>query len=129
MPASAPLRGWIPMRSAAEKQNLTPDEIHQAFVIVLQHPKGQPMQQDMGAVTELNTNGTRIRHEANTLPGSSGSPCFSIRDLSIFALHHAGGHSKTLNRPYNQAVPIGKIINLVRLRGKSSAFWDKDPKK
>lgn len=65
---------------------------------------------------------------ANTLPGSSGSPCFSIRDFTLFALHHAGGHSKRLNLDFNQAVPLGRIVQHIRSEKKQvEPVWEKMP--
>ena len=56
-------------------------------VFVLQHPR-KPLQLTVGTVTEFNTAGTRVRYDANSKDGSSGSPCFDA-DLQLVALHHA----------------------------------------
>jgi hypothetical protein len=121
----AALRGWISLKTAKTKPAPT-NEIVGERVLVLQHPAGMPIKLEIGAVTQLNGNGTRIRHTANTEGGSSGSPCFNA-DLEPIALHHAGGHSKTIRLPYNQAVPIGCIIKLLEQRNPAERFWDTEP--
>ena len=59
-----------------------------------------------------NGNNTRIRHNANTEGGSSGSPCFTV-DLYLFGLHHAGDPNfDPDHKPdYNQAIPISNIVS------------------
>jgi hypothetical protein len=76
-------------------------------VFLLQHPQGQPLQVSIGQVTGYNGKGTRMRYDANSRYGSSGSPCFNA-DLQLVAIHHA---YDTVNRPpqWNQAIPFGKI--------------------
>jgi hypothetical protein len=124
----APARGWISLRNALRK----PEPNHRIVedrmqLYVLQHPFGEPLKGEFGAVIQINANGTRIRHEVTTERGSSGSPCFDFADLEPFALHHAGNHSRTLNLPYNQAIPIGRIIRFIKERNTVEAFWDMAP--
>ena len=97
------------------------------LLYVLQHPYGGPLKAECGALIFVNANKTRVRHEATTERGSSGSPCFNFADLEPFALHHAGRHSRTLNKPYNQAVPIGRIMRFLRDRGNVEPFWNSAP--
>jgi hypothetical protein len=81
---------------------------------VLQHPNAQPLKLAVGRVLE-GGNPMRLRHDAPTEPGSSGSPCFDA-DLRLVALHHAAD-PENLNSPrYNQAIPIGLIV--ADLKGK-----------
>lgn len=124
----APFRGWISLKSALEGRD--PDEHlvgDKTQLYVLQHPYAGRLKGEIGSVTMVNSNGTRIRHEATTDGGSSGSPCFNFSDLTPLALHHAGKHSKTLQSTYNQAVPISRIVKLIRDRGKSEPFWQMSP--
>jgi Trypsin-like peptidase domain len=124
----APQRGWISLKKQLDSP--LPDAKiadEKILLYVLQHPYGGPLKAECGALTDLNANHTRIRHEATTERGSSGSPCFNFSDLEPVALHHAGKHSRTLNKPYNQAIPIGLILRYLRDRGKVEAFWDLSP--
>lgn len=119
----APRRGWIATQHLMQDDDEDPVAGNMIFLVV-QHPKAKPLQQDIGPVTDMNANKTRVRHMANTLQGSSGSPCFDIHDLSLIALHHAGKHSKTLNHDYNQAVPMPAVMKLIAARGKAGRFWE-----
>jgi hypothetical protein len=123
---TADLRGWVAL---AGGQIDSGDPI-----FVLQHPqdqntwKLQPLKLTMGKVLEFAGGGRRLRHDANTLPGSSGSPCFSA-SLSLVGLHHAGGDSRYTHSNFNQAIPIEKIIAKLseRLSGPEKRFWEVAP--
>ena len=84
----APVRSWTQL--AANSLNINDP------ILVLQHPQNpvswklEPLKLTMGRALDLVGGGRRLRHDANTLPGSSGSPCFSVT-LAFVALHHAGG--------------------------------------
>jgi hypothetical protein len=124
----APKRGWISLKKALEARD--PDDTvgeTKMLLYVLQHPYGGPLKGECGAFVSVNANRTRVRHEATTERGSSGSPCFNFSNLEPFALHHAGKHSRTLNKPYNQAIPITRIMRYLRDNGKVEAFWDMSP--
>ena len=58
---------------------------------IVQHPQGDPLQMalDMNAIIGVNADNTRVTYRTNTLPGSSGSPCFNSK-WELVALHHAG---------------------------------------
>jgi len=94
-------RGWIDV-------NVQPAPLtvgNQVFL--LQHPKGEPLRLSVGTVTEFNgQTRTRMRYDANSKDGSSGSPCFNA-DLQLVALHHA--FDPAFPRKWNQAVPLDKI--------------------
>ncbi|GAA4369152.1 serine protease [Nocardioides caricicola] len=75
-------------------------------LLVLQHPRGQPMKIDIGSVLSLGA--VRVRHSVNTEGGSSGSPIFDA-DLSVVAIHHAGFDWPGESMPFNQAVRIDAI--------------------
>jgi hypothetical protein len=96
-------------------------------LMVLQYPSDLDLQLAFGTVLGHSPHGLRIRHNARTKGGSSGSPCFDA-NLGLVALHHAGdpdyspGHQPT----YNQAIPIGRIRASMAGRG-VRAFWEDNP--
>ena len=100
MDPNAPRRGWI-------DTTVNPSPVTAGNqVFILQHPKGEPLQLAIGTVTEFNPNGTRVRYNANTKDGSSGSPVFDA-DLQLIGLHHAfDPHSPS---QWNQAIPFSVI--------------------
>lgn len=97
---NAPKRGWIDISTNASPVTAG----NQVFI--LQHPKGEPLQLAIGTVTQFNPNGTRVRYDANTKDGSSGSPCFDA-DLQLIALHHA--FDPNYPPKWNQAIPFSVI--------------------
>jgi S1-C subfamily serine protease len=100
----APSRGWIRMADVPA----APGDA----LFVLQHPAGEPLKLAVGSVIDVNVNGTRLRHRANTRPGSSGSPCFNAR-LELVGVHHAGDPLHESQGPprYNSAVPAPAILS------------------
>ena len=119
----APVRSWTQLAAGALNVN---DPI-----LVLQHPQNpvswklEPLKLTMGRALDLVGGGRRLRHDANTLPGSSGSPCFSVA-LEFVALHHAGGDSRYAKADFNQAIPGAKIIDRLTRRGVTQ-FWKGAP--
>ena len=83
-------------------------------VFILQHPQQAlnqpqlPLQMAIGKTLPCDWPAFRLRHDASTLGGSSGSPCFNS-DLQLCALHHSGDPASKLAR-FNQAVPLQAII-------------------
>jgi hypothetical protein len=75
-------------------------------IFILQHPERQPLQLAVGTVREFNGSGTRVRYDANTRFGSSGSPCFNA-DLELVALHHS--RDPRASPAWNQGIPFGPI--------------------
>jgi len=67
------------------------------------------LQLAIGTVTEFNNSGTRMRYDANSKNGSSGSPCFNA-DLQLVALHHA--HDLAEPPKWNEAIPFAVIQKL-----------------
>jgi hypothetical protein len=90
-------------------------------VFLLQHPQGEPLQLTIGTVTAFNGAGTRIRYDANSKDGSSGSPCFDA-DLRLVALHHA--HDPHYPPAWNQAIPIGMVHQVWRKHGVAAGWED-----
>ncbi len=85
---SAPDRGWL-------KPTAWPLPSQPLPLIVLQHAMARPMQISFGNVMTGKQEPGRVFYNANTEPGSSGSPCFTV-DWQLVALHHWG--SPTWNR-------------------------------
>ncbi|MGW8877652.1 effector-associated domain EAD1-containing protein [Streptomyces mirabilis] len=98
-------RGWV--RGPARAPLAMGDDM-----LVVQHLMGGPMRLTFGKVTEINANGTRIRHTADTDQGSSGSPCFTLA-LELAAIHQAGDpHREAWRAPaYNRAVPAARVFS------------------
>jgi hypothetical protein len=90
-------------------------------VFLLQHPEGEPLQLTIGTVTAFNNTGTRVRYDANSKNGSSGSPCLDA-DLRLVALHHA--HDPGSPPAWNQAVPIGMVRDVWRKHGVAAGWED-----
>jgi len=106
-------RGWLKASPGVAPAVESP-------LFILQHPGGAPLQLAWGGrVLAVNANGTRVRHDVDTDRGSSGSPVFDC-SLSLVAVHHAG--SAAAVPPYNQAIPVGRIVSLLHSRGHTSAF-------
>jgi Trypsin-like peptidase domain/Effector-associated domain 1 len=75
-------------------------------VFLLQHPRGEPLQLTIGTVTRFNGAGTRVRYDANSKAGSSGSPCFDA-DLRLVALHHSRDPADP--PAWNEGIPLATI--------------------
>jgi len=103
-------RGVIPISATVR----TPDVAEVLFIA--QHPEGDPLKLSIGVVQPRDIkDGLRLRYDANTERGSSGSPCFD-RSLNLVALHHGG--DPNWKRPvFNQGVPIQLIAADMAQRG------------
>ncbi len=127
----ATLRGWIPV-------GIDPPSVEKTDpLLIVQHPqdldalpaiKLKPMQLAIGAVLEVASGSTRVRHDASTLPGSSGSPCCNA-NLELVALHQAGDPKDwpDYKGTYNQAIPVGAIIADLQAQARVERFWDTAP--
>jgi hypothetical protein len=119
----APVRSWTHLAPNALKSG---DPL-----LVLQHPQNpvnwklEPLKLTLGKALDVVGGGRRLRHDANTLPGSSGSPCFSVT-LEFVALHHAGGDTRHGRADYNQAIPAAKIVDRLTRQG-VTPFWNEQP--
>ena len=95
-----------------------------SVVFVLQHPQGNPLKLAIGVAKGTNANATRVMHDANTVNGSSGSPCLNAK-LELVALHNAGDpmYDGQLGKPtQNQAVPLEPILARLESQG-APKFW------
>jgi Trypsin-like peptidase domain/Effector-associated domain 1 len=99
----------------------TPPPRSNDIVLISQHPQGGPLKIGIGVVSGSNPSGTRLMYDANTLEGSSGSPCFDA-NLNLVALHH-GGDPNWRSPEYNQGIPISLIIEALGVEGSVTPFW------
>lgn len=110
----APPRGWVGVPN--KPYDFQPD----SPLFIMQHPDADPLQLalDTRAVIGVNQNGTRVLYRTNTLPGSSGSPCFN-QNWELVALHHSGDPNfAPSHKPlYNEGVPFTAIVSLLQQRG------------
>jgi hypothetical protein len=103
-------RGWLRLSA------IDPQLADSSPLLVLQHPlmpgqlQQEPVQIAVGSVLPSPFPELRVRHNARTLGGSSGSPCFNA-NLEMVALHHAGDPVNAWERPeWNQAIPVHRIV-------------------
>lgn len=130
----APERGWIELRSKPQSV-VANDRIwifqHPQDLSVPSQPRLQAMKLSNGKVLEWAGNGIRLRHDARTLPGSSGSVCCDDK-LEVVALHQGGDPQDWPNYrgKFNQAIPLERIVTDLIVRNQSDLkgldpFWDK----
>ena len=105
-------RGWVKL------PNQEHPFVANSPMLILQHPKANPLKLafDTNAILSLNGNKTRVTYRTNTEPGSSGSPCFSL-NWDLIAIHHAGDPN-SFAPLYNQGIPIWAILGLLEAHGK-----------
>lgn len=95
-------RGWVELAATGHEIARGSD------LVIIQHPKGGPLQIIFDEVGNMNTGKTRVTYTANTEPGSSGSPCFNA-DWQVIALHHSGDPRLQIPAQYNEGVPLATI--------------------
>jgi V8-like Glu-specific endopeptidase len=66
-------------------------------LVILQHPGGEKLKMAFGSVLEPMRRNRYVYYNVNTLPGSSGAPCFDT-DLNLVAIHHAFDRKTPANR-------------------------------
>ncbi len=93
-----------------------------SVVQIVQHPKGSPLAMSIGTVQGYDADRLRLRYAANTEGGSSGAPVLAP-DLSVVALHHAGGPDWGDGKGYNQGIPIGLIVRHAEAAPGVPRFW------
>lgn len=108
-PGGEAKRGFFTM------SNLPPQPQPSDIIFIAQHPKGDPLKLALGSVLFSNDNKTRIRYDANTEGGSSGSPCLDAK-LNLVALHHGGDPDYSRLARFNQGIPIDRIIERLAAR-------------
>lgn len=91
-------------------------------LFVLQHPNGEVLKLCVGAaVSSEDAQKHRVYYEANTLPGSSGSPVFTI-GWDLVALHHASDADVKANR----GIPMKDILADLRNRNRMDVLGEPD---
>ena len=83
------------------------------WINIIQHPAGGPKQIALYDNLIVYVDENRVQYLTDTLPGSSGSPCFDS-DWNVVALHHSGGWLKepgTRERYYrNQGIHVNRLV-------------------
>jgi hypothetical protein len=99
-------RGWVEL--PPNPPGLAPGDP----LVILQHPESEPLQLaiETNAVVGVNGNSTRVTYQANTLPGSSGSPCFGS-SWQLAAVHHRG--DVRIPPEVNEGIPAGAVRSLL----------------
>ena len=95
----APARGWLTpaMHTFTQGEPL----------FIIQHPKAESLAVSAGGFISRRSYPQRIVHSVSTLPGSSGSPCFTS-DWRLVALHNAGSAGG------NEAIPFSAILDSLK---------------
>lgn len=104
-PSNGGTRGFIPLPS--QGAGVGKGDV----VFIVQHPRGAPLSMASGVVEDPVPSGLRLRYDADTEAGSSGSPVFDA-NLGLVCLHHAGDPGWTPT--YNQGIPIGLIAAFLK---------------
>ena len=96
----APQRGWL--RPVAHE--FRPEEL----ILILQHPAEAPLKFAAGSLQSVIAEGKRVTYTANTLPGSSGSPCFTA-GWDLVALHHRGDQAGNEGIAFSAIMDCSKV--------------------
>lgn len=86
-------------------------------IFIVGHPAGRPVQFSYASPSRSRATkySTRVRYQANTEGGSSGSPVFN-KDWRVVALHHAAGPTNLpgdfnlKSNAFNQGIPVKDIV-------------------
>ncbi|MBK8259411.1 MAG: trypsin-like peptidase domain-containing protein [Polyangiaceae bacterium] len=105
-------RGWLEPAGDTSLTQLAVSE----NLFVLQHPGGDALKVAFGQVSQMCSR--RVRYNADTESGASGSPCFDAA-LNVVALHHAGDpeYSNMHRAEYNQGIPMHLIVAFCKANG------------
>lgn len=77
-------RRWVDLSTATMPQAVEDED----WIIIPQHPEGNPQRIDLGRFRQTDATQTRLRYDTNTAPGSSGAPCFNQK-FKLVGLHNA----------------------------------------
>ncbi|XP_068744421.1 uncharacterized protein [Montipora capricornis] len=80
--------------------NLTMGE----FISIVQHPGGKPKQLSQDRISSVDR--PYIKYEADTEPGSSGSPVFTSKDMKAIAIHVPGREGA-----FNKGTLLSEILS------------------
>lgn len=114
---SAALRKWV------EVGEQPPVVGYGDGLIIAHHPHGGASKLEIGsaAVAGLSKNGARIYHTLNTLPGSSGAPCFNLNfDAVAFHIGRAPMADPTAREGTSVAVLLSAVVQDLRERNLGS---------
>jgi Trypsin-like peptidase domain/Putative DNA-binding domain len=95
------IRGWVDLTDGVV------DVPENSGLAIMQHPEGRPLKLSLNtqAVLGVDTESGRLMYRTDTLPGSSGAPCFDI-DWKFVAMHEGrdvrGGN-------HNRGIPFSMI--------------------
>lgn len=93
------------------------------------NPSCKPTQKYSEGVV-MRSNRSNIEHNADTLPGSSGSPIFDKASHKVMAIHNAGANFGPNNGGMNYGVPMSEIVDHLRTKHpevKINASGDRKP--
>jgi hypothetical protein len=107
-------RGWIAVLANP------PVVLAEDLLMVPQFPDGRSLELSFGKALVYNKSTTRLRYDANTDEGASGSPAMTM-SIEPFGLHHAGGPGRS--QKYNQCVPLRLVIRRMAKDNKVPHFW------
>lgn len=97
--------GALPLATADPKKD--------DWINIIQHPAGGPKQIALYDNLVVFVDENCVQYLTDTLPGSSGSPCFDS-DWNVVALHHSGGWLKepgTKERFYrNEGIHVNRVV-------------------
>jgi hypothetical protein len=102
----APQRGWLKPAAHAF-------EVGEP-ILILQHPQAAPLKFTPGSLKSVIAGGQRVTYTANTLPGSSGSPCFTA-GWDLVALHHYGDPTGNEGIVFSAIVARPKVKTALQL--------------
>lgn len=117
-------RGWLDL--AMDRSAGTAND----NIFIIQHPydavtkTSQPLKLAIGNHLGFAGGGLRMRYDADTRGGSSGSPVFNA-DLEVIGLHHRGDPNADglrMQAKHNQGIPIRRIVALLAQR-QIEQFW------
>lgn len=112
-------RGWIPLNRNQDAGSARQD------IFIIHHPQGRPLKMAIGEHLGFNGASNRMRYDADTLEGSSGSPVFNA-DLDLIGLHHRGdpaANAIAMTAEHNQGIPISNIVASIEANGVEK-FWE-----
>ncbi|RDJ10100.1 hypothetical protein B5K05_13270 [Rhizobium phaseoli] len=114
----ADLRGWetFPRNAGLPETN--------EIIVILHHPieprtepPQLPLRRSENKVLGVTHDGLRIRHDASTAPGSSGSPCFGRNGVFVAVHHGAQKVHAGASASWNQSIPVKEIVRHLAQKG------------
>jgi hypothetical protein len=118
---------WTAVRLASDPDatwgTLTPQSTpaqKEDFLNIIQHPGGGPKQIALYRNAVVYADDRIVQYLTDTMPGSSGSPCFNDR-WEVVALHHSGGWLREPGgkEPFfrNEGIQMGVVMQGIRAAG------------